>query len=102
MAHVDDEEEYPHFPPRGLGRRKADQPRVNWSAVSVIFAISVYVFGSLAGWFGANAAEVRKINERLATLETQRYEDVRRMERIERSGERVEDKVDRILQRVQQ
>ena len=83
-----------HRSPRGLGRRKTDQPKINWSAVSVIFAVSIYVVGSLTGFFGANAAEVRKISERLSILETQRFEDVRRMERIE-------NKLDRILERVQ-
>lgn len=95
--HDHDQEDDTHEDRRNARRRTSDHRQINWSAVSVMVAIAIYVVGSLSGWFGANAQEVRRISERLATLESQRAEDVRRAERIERSVERVEDKLDRLL-----
>lgn len=89
---------------RGIGRRKADKQRVNWSAVAVSVTIALWLLGGVSGWFGANAKEVKEISARLATLETQRAQDVRQGE-IDRQGfinrmDRIEDKIDRIFERV--
>lgn len=60
--------------------------RVNWTVV-------LTVIGLLAGWVLAGFDDNRSIYARVSALEAQRVEDSRRMERIE-------DKVDRILERV--
>lgn len=73
---------------------------INWAAVGWATTIAIWLIGVAGGWFGSNADEVRMINQRLVALESQRREDVGRMERIERSSERVEGKVDRLLERV--
>jgi hypothetical protein len=103
----DDEQRYG---PRHASRRAEDRELydliaqnkrgVNWAAVGWATTIAIWLLGIAGGWFGTNADEVRLINQRLVALESQRREDVGRMERIERSSERVEGKVDRLLERV--
>lgn len=78
----------------------AEKKTVNWAAVGWATTIAIWLLGVAGGWFGSSAEEVRMINQRLVALESQRREDVGRMERIERSSERVEGKVDRLLERV--
>jgi Tfp pilus assembly protein PilN len=100
---------------RGPGRRDQDRRRgLNWSALSAAIATTallISVLGQVLGWFGANATEIRKINERLSLLESgnrtmqqQRMEDLERNERqreeILRRLDRQDDKLDVILQRV--
>lgn len=88
-----------HYPAPVRDLPPQQKIRINWSAVAVFVTLGLALIGGLSGWFGANAREVREITERLTALESQRAEDVRRMERIERNGERVEAKVDRLLER---
>jgi hypothetical protein len=68
--------------------------RVNWNALAVIVALIV----ALAGWFRDDSkdhdAERRVIEARISVLETQRSNDTQRMERIE-------GKLDRLLERAQ-
>lgn len=102
MADTDD---FKHYPARrGIGRRRVDRQRLNWSAVTIVVTISLWLLGGVFGWFGANADEVKRISERLATLEAQRTQDVRQNE-IDRASDRqwknrMEDKIDRVLERV--
>jgi hypothetical protein len=67
--------------------------RVNWNAVAVVVALTV----ALLGWFRDdskdNAGRAQALERRLSILETQRASDTERMERME-------DKLDRLLERV--
>jgi hypothetical protein len=69
--------------------------RINWSAVGVITAIAI----SILSWFGSGFSDYRNVNDRVLTLENQRVEDKARMERLEKSMERTENKIDRLLER---
>jgi hypothetical protein len=72
-------------PKRAMGR-------VNWNAVAVVVALVV----ALAGWFRDdskdNEARRSALDARITVLETQRANDALRMERIE-------SKLDRLLER---
>ncbi|OFW05638.1 MAG: hypothetical protein A3H96_11295 [Acidobacteria bacterium RIFCSPLOWO2_02_FULL_67_36] len=61
-------------------------PRVNWTVVITLVAIVV-------GWMIIGGADNRAIVSRIASLEAQRVEDSRRIERIE-------NKIDLLIQRV--
>ena len=61
-------------------------PRVNWTVVITLVAI-------LVGWMIIGGADNRAIVSRIASLEAQRVEDSRRIERIE-------NKIDLLIQRV--
>lgn len=67
--------------------------RVNWNAVAVVVALVV----ALLGWFRDdskdNQAQRQALDARIVVLETQRSNDVQRMERIE-------SKLDRLLERM--
>jgi cell division protein FtsB len=69
--------------------------RINWSAVGVITAIAI----SILSWFGSGFSDYRNVNDRVLTLENQRVEDKARMERLEKSMERTENKIDRLHER---
>ena len=62
--------------------------------------VALWLIGAASGLFG----DYRKIGDRVTTLETQRAEDLRRenADRLDnqRRMERVEDKIDRLLERV--
>lgn len=77
------------------------RPKVNWQAVAAVTAIAI----ALASFFGSGASGVGTVMNRLQTLETQRVEDQRRLEQIRaddaRWRERLENKVDRLLERRQ-
>lgn len=70
--------------------------RLDWG---VVVAIAV----AIIGWLCAGAGDYRKLGDRVTTLETQRVEDVktRDQQRADDSRwrERVENKIDAILQR---
>jgi hypothetical protein len=69
--------------------------RINWSAVGVITAIAI----SILSWFGSGFSDYRKVNDRVLTLENQGTEYKARFERMEKSMERQEGKLDRLLER---
>lgn len=73
----------------GEPRRMDDQPRkINWPAVGVVVALAM----SLLSWCGSGVNDYRRVGDRVLTLENQRVEDKGRMERIE-------SKLDRLLER---
>ena len=85
----EDDDDMAHYTPRDHGRRSADRPRINWSAVALVVSVALWLIGAASGLFG----DYRKIGDRVTVLETQRIHDARRMERVE-------DKIDRILERI--
>jgi hypothetical protein len=78
----------------GPARERRPSMRVNWNAVAVVIALIV----ALLGWFRDdskdNEGRAQALERRLSILETQRLSDTGRMERIE-------NKLDRLLERVQ-
>lgn len=94
-------DEFSSYPAhRSRGRRATDRPKVNWSAVAVLVTLALWLLGAASGLFG----DYRRIGDRVTTLETQRIEDLRRDEATRQDQvkrlERLEDKVDRVLERV--
>lgn len=84
---------FPRSPEDALDRRDGEDRResarsINWSAIGVITALAI----SLLSWFASGFSDYRKVNDRVLTLENQRVEDKARMERVE-------NKIDRLLDR---
>jgi hypothetical protein len=63
---------------------------INWGLVAAVLTIIGWALAAASGAFG----DYRKIGDRVTVLETQRANDTQRQERIE-------NKVDRILERLQ-
>lgn len=69
--------------------------RINWTAIGVVTAIAL----AFLSWLGSGAQDYRHLGDRVTVLETNRQNDVDRMKRIERSIERMDEKLDVLLQR---
>lgn len=68
----------------GNGRK-----RINWGAVAAVLTIVGWLIAAASGAFG----DYRQVGDRVVTLEVQRMNDSRRLDRME-------DKIDRILERL--
>jgi hypothetical protein len=71
------------------GRVDFGERRINWG---LVLTVVVAILGWLVAAAGTGAGDYSRVRDRVTTLETQRANDIQRMERIE-------NKIDRLLER---
>ena len=84
MGILDTEPHEPHAPRR----------QINWSAVAVFVTVTIYALAAASGVFG----DYRQIGNRVTILETLRESDAVQRERMELKLDKLDDKMDRIIE----
>lgn len=86
-----------------LSDRQGEVRRANWGLVISIVATALTAIGMVLAFSSGVFGDYRKLGERVTTLETQRIEDVKTRDQQRsddaRWRERIENKIDALLQR---